>query len=200
MATAVLVACAARKPETAASSPPVSMERGYVDLQPGWRIRVVTPVTKSGRFTVVTSSPEAHGNVLSLKADSDFVGYEISYYAVQGRPGGGIPIRFTSATITSAGKKSGHGAPLVRLFELPADARYARLLFLTRVSPADHDQGIVAAATRQGLEDVTARVEADPEQSCTVAGQEFCAWIPLGIAVQPEKRDAHTSQAWRPAT
>src|ERR1700736_415606 len=42
--------------------------------------------------------------------------------------------------------------PLVSLSQLPDDARFVRLLFLTRVSSADHDQGTLAAPTMQRLE------------------------------------------------
>lgn len=163
---------------------------GFVDLQPGWRLRVVTPITKSGAFTVVDSSVKADAGGLAVKASDDFVGYEISYYSVESRPGGGISIRFASATLNREGKKSKVARPHVELFRLPPQERFARLLFLTRVSPADHDQGIVAAPSLEQLRALTTRVQSDPERNCTPDPEEYCAWVPVGIAVQPEqKRD-----------
>jgi hypothetical protein len=102
----VLVSCAVRSSNNAPSKLTSSTGTyGYVDLQPGWRVRAVTPITKSGTSTFTTESVEAGGSSLSMKASQDFVGYEISYYAVNTRPGGGVSIHFSSAEIKKEGKK-----------------------------------------------------------------------------------------------
>lgn len=192
-----LVACAGRR----AASPLAHHDfaaAGFVDLQPGWRLRVVTPITKSGTFNVVSSSASTDAGGLSMKTSDDFIGYEVSYYSVESHPGGGISIRFASATDNTHGKTTRAAYSRVQLFELPPQERFARLLFLTRVSPADHDQGIVAAPTLEQLKAVTARVQADPEHNCTPDPQAYCTWVPIGIAVQPEQKGEHGK--WVPAT
>jgi hypothetical protein len=88
----------------------------------------------------------------------------------------------------------------VPLFDLPSDARFVRLLFETRVTPTDHDQGIVAAPTMEKLEALTAKVQADPGHNCTANPQSFCSWVPIGIVVQPEERSPRHSKQWIPAT
>lgn len=203
LSVAVLVllsSCAAHRRPPAAPQNESAVARGYLDLQPGWRIRAVTPVTLSGTFNVAAESAETSGNILVIKAPKDFVGYEVSYYSVDARPGGGISIRFASAEVTKAGKATRASHPLVQLFTLPPDMRFARLLFLTRVSPADHDQGVVAAPTAESLEAITEKVLADPERNCASNTAAFCAWIPVGIAVQPEKRRPDRKHDWVPAT
>lgn len=135
-----------------------------------------------------------------MKVGEDFVGYELADYTIDARPDGGIRIRFSSATIKKDGKALRVAHPRVPLFQLPSDARYARLLFLTRVSPADHDQGVIAAPTISELQALTAKVQADPGHTCSENAQAFCSWIPIGIAVQPEKRSTGFKKAWVPAT
>ena len=197
IAAVLLASCAARR-----ASAPVEHHdfaaAGFVDLQPGWRLRVVTPITKSGTFNVVSSSASTDAGGLAMKTSDDFVGYEVSYYSVESRPGGGVLIHFASATDSRQGKTTRVTHSRVQLFELPAQERFARLLFLTRVSPADHDQGIVAAPTLEQLQAVTTRVQADPERNCTLDPQAYCTWVPVGIAVQPEQKGDHGK--WVPAT
>jgi len=196
-----LASCAVRSPN---NPPPSTLnlarEQAFINLQAGWRIRAITPITKSGTFRVTTESVQANGSELSLKTSKDFVGYEVSYYAVEDQHEDRIRIRFVSAEVTKNGTKTRQQRPLVSLFQLPDDARFVRLLFLTRVSSADHDQGILAAPTMQRLEALTAEVQDDPEHNCAANPQSFCTWIPIGISVQPEARDPRHKKQWVPAT
>lgn len=196
----LLASCAAHRRPAAAQHDESAVARGYLDLQPGWRIRAVTPVTRSGTFNVVANSAETSGNELVMKTGKDFIGYEVSYYAVSARADGGVSIRFAFSEVTKGGKTARAPHPLVDLFTLPPDMRFARLLFLTRVSAADHDQGIVAATTMAALQSITARVLADPEHNCTSDVSSFCSWVPLGIAIQPEKRPPGHRHDWVPAS
>jgi hypothetical protein len=168
----VLTGCAARK----ASVPPAAVDRSdYIDLQPGWRLRVVTPALKSG-------------------------GYELAYYAVRSRIGTGVRVAFLSAEINEEGKTTAQSRPLASLFQLPRSARYVRLIFLTRVSRADHDMAVVASGESHDLDALTRRVLADPADSCKSEGPTYCAWIPRGIAVAPElQRTVDGVGDWVPA-
>ena len=154
----VLTGCAARK----APAPAGANDRSdYIDLQPGWRLRVVTPVLKSG-------------------------GYELAYYAVRSRSGTGVRLEFLSAEITEEGQKSARSRPLTPLFQLPSGAKYVRLIFLTRVSRADHDMAVIAARESEALDGLTRRVLDDPTGECKSEDRTYCSWVPRGIAVAPE--------------
>ena len=168
----VLTGCAARKARVA----PAAVDRpDYIDLQPGWRLRVVTPVLKSG-------------------------GYELAYYAVRSRIGTGVRLQFLSAEITQEGQKSARSRPLAPLFQLPRSAKYVRLIFLTRVSRADHDMAVVASRESYDLDALTRRVLDDPAGACKSEDRSYCAWVPRGIAVAPElQRTVDGVGQWVPA-
>lgn len=195
----VLTSCNIRVAKTPAPGSESFSEHSYVDLQPGWRIRVVTPITKSGTFNVTTQPTLGDGSGLSLKTSEDFLGYETSYYVVNARQGGDISIRFVQAEVNRGGKRSRRSRPIAMLFQLPEHVKFVRILYLVRVSPADHNQGILAAPTLKQLEGLTAKVQSDPEHGCEIALQSFCAWVPMGISVQPQKRDPQESKEWVPA-
>jgi hypothetical protein len=167
----VLSGCAARKAPVA----PTAVDRAdYIDLQPGWRLRVVTPVLKSGA-------------------------YELAYYAVRSRNGTGVRLEFLSAEITEEGKTTAQSRPLAPLFQLPRSVKYVRLIFLTRMSRADHDMAVAAAAEPDDLDALTRRVLDDPAD-CKSEARTYCAWIPQGIAVAPElQRMTNGVGQWIPA-
>src|SRR5882757_4847722 len=98
----LLVGCATRRshPATAGIN---NGSSGYVDLQPGWWIRVVTPVLKSGGYKLQFKGEQQEGNKIVVSAGDDFVGYETSYYSVKERKGGGVRVKFSSAAITKQG-------------------------------------------------------------------------------------------------
>lgn len=176
------------------------IDRGYVDLQPGWRIRVVTPILKSGKFMVQTMEAQASGNSIALTTGSDFIGYEIAYYKVDPRESGGVAVSFDSAEFRTDGKATKQPRPKVALFDLPESSRYVRLIFLTRVSVADRNQAIVAASNLADLDALTQRVQTNPDSSCKIDQHSSCSWVPEGIAVQPERRKTGFSGKWVPAT
>jgi hypothetical protein len=194
--TVFLVACAAHRPEPA---PRIFVDRSYVDLQPGWRIRVVTPVLKSGGYKVTTEEVKGSDGTVQLRTGADFVGYEVDYYSVEAARAGGVVIRFVSAELrTNGSKRTKKAEPLVPLFTLPVDASYVRLLFLTRVSPTEHDEATLGASSIANLDLLTNKVETNPAENCKTQAEGTCSWIPEGISVQPEKKNVE-SKAWTPA-
>jgi hypothetical protein len=196
---ALLVAlngCASRTARIPANPAPAAGPRYYVDLEPGWRLRVVTPILKSGGY-----KPKLEGEpgATTLKTGADFLGYEIAHYAVEARSRSGERLVFTAAEVHNKDGVVAAVRPIVPLFRLPDKARYVRLIYLVRVSEADHDMAVVAANKRDALDPLTARVRAHPE-TCRSRRGIFCAWIPDGIAVTPEMRDtAAGAEQWAPA-
>lgn len=188
--------CAVRRTPVNAVTPPT---RGrYLDLQAGWRVRQVTPDLKSGKFIVDSQTAERGGNSSTIKTSDEFIGYQVAYYSVKTRPGGGVSIRFASARMLTKRKSIQQSKPRVRLFDIPSSMRFVRLVFLTRVSEHDHNQGILAAPSLQELDRLTRTVEADPEKNCRKYADALCSWVPLGIAVQPQKKDPAHRGKWIP--
>jgi hypothetical protein len=200
---ALLASCSQR------TSPPSlpktsNQSSSYIDLEPGWRISVITPLTRSGALTLKPKGPhklEGTGRTLTmtLEADSDLVGYERSYYRVEALRGkkGGIRIRFSEAQTVLDSKSTRAAKPSVPLFVLPSEARYVRLLYLVRSSPSDHNMAVLAARNIEGLHALTEKVQTSPVAACTHGQNQSCAWIPSGIAVRPEMRLPGSDQ-WIP--
>jgi hypothetical protein len=174
----------------------------WIDLHAGWRVRVVTPVTKSGGYLVVAepvASTFKSGEVLQvsrqapgaatidLKAGKDFIGYEVSLYSIKSRRGGGVRIRFCSAVINEEGKKTARTQPVLPMFRLPGNDRFVRVLHLGRGSHGDHDAAILATINRDSLDSLAKRVARDPS-ACVTRTDGYCSWVPAGVAVIPEHR------------
>ena len=163
-------------------------QASYVDLQPGWRLRAIVPLWKSAASgsqagEVVASSSLDHS--MTVRASTDFAGYETQYYALR-RNHGGVRIRFDSATATRNGGAFTEEHPTIELFRLPSNARYVRLVYLLRESQSDHNMAVVGANSRELLAAQTRLIEADAA-ACRVSPDSSCSWIPAGIAVRPER-------------
>ena len=176
----------------------VADKDAFLDLRDGYRLRVVTPLTKSGSFLVKTTAAGVQGNDnqldVALRVDEDFVGYETSYYLVTEEKQR-VFIRFASAERMIGGKATPAATGAVRLFEMPRGIRNARLMYLIRQSAADHDMAFVGAGSARALDLLTERVRASAT-ACRPARGLHCAWIPAGIAVRAEVRDP--AGAWQP--
>jgi hypothetical protein len=199
LALLTLPACASRTTHlpTSPAAPAVAAGPPYfIDLQPGWRLHVVTPILKSGGYR---PKLEGEPGSTTLSLGTDFLGYEVAWYAVTSRR-----IVFTAAEVHTQVHNKDTVAPAaqprVLLFRLPGDTRNVRLIYLLRVSAADHDMAVVAAHKKHALEPLTAQVRANPD-NCRSGRGTFCAWIPDGIAVTPEMRttSAAGAEQWVPA-
>ena len=122
------------------------------------------------------------GSRITLSVGDDFLGYEVAYYAVRARNG----VAFVSAETVRDGHTTRQTQPVARLFQLPRGVRHLRLIYLVRISQADHDMAVAAAKDRNALEALTRRVQANPADACHDEPDASCAWIPAGIAVVPE--------------
>ena len=203
---AAFTACAPHRARMHSSVPATtpSDAAAYIDLQPGWRLRVITPLTKSGSYLVSPKNeqrtePASSGLAMTLSADRDFIGYQTAYYSVQPRARNGVHIVFVSAQDTKKGVTISQPRPRVMLFRLSQRAKYVRLVYLARVSRADHDMAVVAASTRELLESFTRSVQANPK-ACFDSEHTFCFWVPPGIAIQPQvARRVKDAIEWIPA-
>ncbi len=75
------IACTRRSPILRTPVATHPSDGSYLDLQSSWRVRVVTPVLRSGGFELQLSQATQSGNVITESAE-DLLGYETAYYKV----------------------------------------------------------------------------------------------------------------------
>lgn len=168
----------------------------YIDLQPGWQIRVVAPILKPGGYKVQLEEVGNENGTITMKTGKDFEGYESDYYEVRATDGF-LKISFHSGEVRrNDGSQHHTSRPLISLFDLPKNARYVRLLFLTRSSDRDHDQAILTASSAAQLSILTNQVQSNPIENCKTQSESSCLWVPAGVAVRPEKK---RGREWVPA-
>ena len=137
---------------------------------------------------------------MTLSVGTDFLGYETAFYSVRARSGAGVRVEFNSAEVTKEGQTTLQPRPVAHLFRLPRGARFVRLIYLVRMSAADHDMAVATASDTDSLELLTTRLLAGPAEACKSEGRSSCSWIPQGIAVVPEvRRTVDGLWQWTPA-
>jgi hypothetical protein len=99
------------------------------------------------------------------------------------RDGNGVRVHFRRGELWRDGKMQRMHAPRVMLFE-PIESSQVRLVFLTRVSQADHDMAILSSGDLRLLNEMTREVTTRAE--CRNRKDGSCIWVPNGIAVRPE--------------
>jgi len=172
--------------QVAVQTPPgmVKTDNSFVDLQPGWTVRVVLPLLKPGASTMALQQGEAAGNTVTLKADN-LEGYATVRYSVSGTKIDRVRLQWLSAEESRNGQaRSLTQAPPLP-FQFPGRAARVRLIYLVRVSEADHNMAIAAAKRLETLNAFTAQLRRDPAV-CGTTRDVFCSWVPSGIAVRPE--------------
>lgn len=193
----LLASCGHKLP---VSVPPDHLEGnlGYVDLQPGWRLRVVVPILRSGGYTLPMIA-RAEDKTVAVSTGKDFIGYETDYYAIQRGNEAGIRMEFSRAELVEGGKSSRRAKPILQVFRWPSDLQFARLVYLIRESQADHDLVLVAAADQTTLSQLTAHIMSDATAVCADTALSICRRIPKGVAVIPEQRRKISGMArWGP--
>jgi hypothetical protein len=190
--------CARKTARVPTAPAPLAADTSYLDLQAGWRLRVITPLLRSGGYLPKTVQEQTAGNTVTFSAGNDFLGYETAYYAVTKRKRAGVRITLSSVETTKDGTTTQQGTPMAHLFQLPHHSRYIRLLYLQRMSEADHNMAVLASNRMSDLQKLTGQVEANPS-ACVSNDSTFCSWIPAGIAVRPEKPQSVDDARWTPA-
>lgn len=135
-----------------------SVQSGFVDLRPPFRMKIVAPLKEQGQT----------------------LGFETAWYRMDnGKPAIERVESYLQGKLTVVPK------PAAARAILSPKARWYRLFFLTRRSAADHDILLVGARTPRELDDYTRQVRADPEAACR-ALREFCFAVPRGMAISGE--------------
>lgn len=188
--------------------PPAEAPVDYVELHPGWRVRVVIPNISTGGYIVPMGETHMEGNTIVGTASKEFVGYETDYYSVEGnassnagrRNDGESRLRFKRAVVSESGKLSHRQKPGLEILPSSLEIKFVRFVYLVRQSHADHDMVILGASARPELERLTAQVAAGDLSACVASAQIFCKVVPAGIAVTPEEKlKVDGKRDWRPA-
>lgn len=179
----------------AVDTPAPSRHLPYLELQPGWRLVVISPdsANASGQLAGVAFQPSSPsvdtGNTQSLtltaKVPESF-GYVRATIDLRGRDAS-VSFHFSRTEHIQNGRnRSIPPTPALRnLF--PKGRGRARMLFLTRVADTEHDTAILRAPTPEALEALTAGVLASPLDACRTQGAVVCEWAPRGVAVRAER-------------
>ena len=182
----LLTGCASRTARVPRVTPTGSPNNDYLDIHAGWRLTVVTPILKSGGYVLKTPDTPTSSNAFTLSAGTDFVGYEVAHYEAKDKRGGRVRIEFSSAEVTEDGRTQPRAQSIASVFRLDRRPTYLRLIYLTRVSQADHNMAVVAARKMDALDALTRQVQTNPADSCKFDQHTSCVWIPEGIAVRAE--------------
>ena len=94
---------------------------------------------------------------------------------------------FVSGTLTVDGKPSPETAGMGWKIDMKNPFTVARLIYLTRLSDADHNMAVIAAADAAAVDRLTRAMQANPDQACTSTGESFCTWVPPRVAVLAER-------------
>lgn len=161
---------------------------GAINLEPGFRLKVLAPILKPGfREVKILQAPRATGGPLEMTVEG-LEGYETAYYAVQPRDGGGV--QFSLSSVEQNRMNVVTHTSEAKAFELrPApDARFFRLMFLRRASVADRDISLLGAPQWGLLLDSARRFD-------TIAGTvDDCDKVPGLTCVAVSKQVAILSE------
>lgn len=169
-----------RPPEPRPPEQPVTLD--FVELRPGDTVVVVIPILRSGGYVLPSLKKPAITGDGRIEAGPDFLGYEKDFYAVKGASNG-VRVHFRRGVVWRNGELQQVHAPRVTLFGHMENSR-VRLVFLKRVSEADHDMAIVSSGDLPSLNEITRQVTAQAD--CRSSRDGTCTWVPIGIAVRPE--------------
>jgi len=165
--------------------PVPSADNSYLDLEPGWRLRILIPIVKSERLGFATHCVVQAGDPIIVCSAPNLIGYQVSHYSVARARSGRVRLHFTSAEVTRNGVTGQEKQPLSLPFPLPSGPRYIRLVYLVRVSKSDHNMAILSAKSLGALDPFTAKLRRDPAV-CSETAEISCTWVPVGVSVRPE--------------
>lgn len=184
LAMALVLGGCATKRQPAPPAPKL-MGPSYVDLQPGMRVRVITPLLKSGGFVLKPVEQSEEGRTITLKAGDEFQGYETAYYTL----GPTSRVVLTAVSMNREGEVSRTQKSIAPRMRVPRRMRHVRLLYTLKVSDADHNMAVLGARDMARMAALTQAVQAQPATACKSNRNEYCEWIPAGVAVRVEQAE-----------
>ena len=167
----------------------VYYDRAALDFEPGFRLKVVSPLLKAGftELKIETVIPEKQGPI-EVKVGDELEGYETSYYDLLPARGGGVRLQLLAVEQNRRGALAHPVAPSSWRPEIPAGFPYLRLLFLRRASRSDRDITLLAARSLAALDEAGQRIEssADALDTCRAERGAHCLVVPRHSALNLE--------------
>ncbi len=160
-----------------------------IDLYPGQRLKVVGPVLRDdaeGPDVTVEStvSDGAGGLGLQLRASSNLVGYEESWYLITVAGNGDLRLKRDHTTLYCDGEAVLLERPAATAISFIPEGRFIRMAYLTRVAETtDHDVLFVSGSTREELETRSAAISQDPRQCLDESSNEWCRTASSKLAI-----------------
>ncbi len=162
---------------------PVSTENSFTDLSDGAKLAIVVPMLKGKDKRILFDEVSTEGQTITLKAPK-VLGVQVSHYQAVGTDDGKVTLTFERAEAMVNGNNQPLATAPPLPFALPGPKRFVRLLFLVRVSSADHNMAILAADSKDELKRKTAMVQRDAG-ACKSDEFSACTWVPQSVAVRP---------------
>jgi hypothetical protein len=139
-------------------------------------VAVIIPILRSGTYILPSLRAQTTSGSERVEAGPDFLGYERDFYHVK-RDGNGVRLRFCRGEVWSDGRAR------VSVFR-GIERSHVRMVFLRRVSQADHDMAIVSSSDPSKLDEMTRDVTLRAE--CRNGTNGMCVWVPTEIPVRPD--------------
>jgi len=141
---------------------------GWIDLEPQFRLRTVTPVRVNGAIE----------------------GYEEAWYDLLPRPGGGLAVQLALVEVNRKGTITKSEHPAVELLSLPESGRYLRMYFRSWTVAGDRKIALLAGPSVEERARGGAEFEKDPEGFCSRPGSITCVAVPREMVLSAELRVA----------
>ena len=204
-----LTGCAARTPRAALNtakapaSTPVPQPGTYVDLQPQWRLRVVTPILKSGRYVLETLGTETDGKTVTVDTGGDFPGIRDRILYRAASPWRWCPDRLHRRRSHPKRRDRTSGQIDCASVSLAAWRSICAADLSHSGEPGGPRYGRGGGSLHGQAERSDVAVRRSPASAChdnRDSRDGSCSWVPQGIAVRPEvERTAGGVATWGPA-
>jgi hypothetical protein len=161
---------------------------GAVTLEPGFRLKVVAPLLKSGYSEIKTAlAPNSKPGQLEVNVEG-LEGFETSYYDIRPRSGGGVEFALASVEQNRIGKITNPLAPAAFQFDIAPGISHFRLLFLRRLSIADRDISLLGGESWSVLLSSAQRFDTVPGSvsECTTTPGLQCVAVTAKTAILSE--------------
>lgn len=160
---------------------PNDRQTGQVDIQPGMRLQVISPILKEGtpaEAPIVSSA--AAGKLTVTLESSNLIGYEVAWYGVTGVPGANAATIVPDYAERHIEGKTEVTRPVANSLHFPESAGYYRLFY--KSGSTDYTAILLGARTWPELERSTKALD---EASCGNIAAGSCVLVPKRFAINP---------------
>lgn len=166
---------------------------GYVDLQPGYRLRIISPIRESGNEAApiieesgeLKQTPDGKFSI-DLRASSDLIGVEEAWYTIEKRKSRAgnelLPVHAVTRIDDRTDKTS---KSRFRYFKFDSEVVIFRLFFLAWDGGENRKTMLLGGKNETALDLETQRLNRDPDACTAMQNQVQCFMVPEGVAFIP---------------